>query len=299
MAQYAYTKSSNPINGDANASNLVIGRVTSIVLGPELADGTPDPNYKSQSDIGAIRFEKLYDTISTGKTLSDPAYPIFNFVRQYPVLSEIVLIVRGPGTDLNDSKDRQALYYFPPYSLWGGPNHNAFPNMKSYLDYVKTYYANGTAAAQKSMPKLPMGYSFVESDDIRPLRAFEGDTIIESRFGQSIRFGSTNREISSKNPWSNSGVSGQPITIIRNGQGKQPSTDSFSQTVENANTDDAMLFLTSGQSINISDISEFPLKTLNPQYSSDATSTRYTRTAIAEKADTSKIMIAPNQQKVG
>lgn len=286
--------------GQQQTSNLIIGRVTSITLGPELTDGTPDPNYKGPASIGAIRFEKLYDQITTSTEISDPAYPIFNFVRQYPVLSEIVLIVRGPTPGMNDSKDNQALFYFPPFSLWGGPNHNAFPNMKSYLDYVKKYYAQGTSTDQKETLKLPMGFSFVESDDIRPLRAFEGDTIVESRFGQSIRFGSTNRELSSQNPWSNYGTTGQPITIIRNGQGQQTTSDKFSQTVENVNKDDSLLYLTSGQGISFSDIAQFPLRSLHPKYlKPSGSSTEYNRVSVTDKAETSKISKAPNKQKAG
>jgi hypothetical protein len=46
-----------------------------------------------------------------------------------------------------------------------------------------------------------------------------GDSLMEGRYGQSIRFGSTAKSLSHyRNNWSESGHNGDPISIIRNGQ---------------------------------------------------------------------------------
>jgi len=252
-------------NIDKNlGSGIIIGRVKDIVLGP-YKSGVPiveDTNFVSYEDIGKIQFEFLYspNNISMG-SVSKPAYPIFSAVKQFPVIGEIVFITRGPSPDLNENFNNQRLYYFPPYALWNSVNHNTFPNMEEYSDFVKQYKAKpeyqGQSQAQNA--EMPKGYSFSEKD-VKSLTPFEGDTIVESRFGQSIRFGSTTPSMKQFNHWSDSGNNGDPITIIRNGQGK-PSfpLDKFATTVEDINSDATSVYLTAGQKIVINQLSKFPL----------------------------------------
>jgi hypothetical protein len=266
MAQYYYGQSSNPQSGKSKGSGFIIGRVKSIVLSKNKYDGTPNEEYKNPKDLGKITYEILYTNISVGKSnvAFESAYPIFSFIRQYPLISEIVYIVPGPSSNLNESLDRQEYYYFPPYSIWNSLNHNAFPNMEEYAETLRELY-NSDEYSNKlrdaaDFPSLPVGITFSENTNIRSLKPFEGDTIIESRFGQSIRFSSTILASKTQNPWSNSGAPGSPITIIRNGQGQQKSKDYFEQTVEDINVDDSTIWMTSGQEINIKDISSFPLK---------------------------------------
>jgi hypothetical protein len=75
--------------------------------------------------------------------------------------------------------------------------------------------------------------------------------ILEGRFGNSIRFGSTNAssEISNPNNWSDSGNTGDPITIIRNGQSTNLDEKGWLPTVENINSDASSIYLTSNQRI--------------------------------------------------
>ena len=217
----------------------------------------------SYSDIGKISFEFLYspNSLSLGQS-SKYAYPIFNFVKQYPVLGEIVLIIQGPSPELNDDFSKQRLFYFPPYSLWNSVNHNSFPNMEEYAGFLLEYkqHPGAPGDSQTNMIEFPKGYSFKESESIRNLTPFEGDTILESRYGQSIRFGSTIPQMAKLNHWSNSGNLGDPIMIIRNGQGIPTfPLDKFATTVEDINSDKSSIYLTAGQEINIDDLSEFPL----------------------------------------
>jgi hypothetical protein len=174
--------------------------------------------------------------------------------------AEIVFIIPGPSQGLNDSRERQKLYYFPPYSLWNSVNHNAFPNLQEYADYLKEFYANAPNGFDAQVPNLPIGNTFIENPNVRSLSPFEGDTIVESRFGQSIRFGSTNLRSKTLNTWSKSGEPGKPITIIRNGQGPQSNNDKFELTVENINKDNSSIWLTSGQQIDIDTIESFPFQ---------------------------------------
>ena len=266
-------------------SELVVGRVRNVVLSPYLDDKKNlNEEYNSPNDIGKIRYDILYQNKQalTGEKNNKPAWPIFSFIKQYPVIGEIVLIVMGPSVDMNDSKSSQAAYYFPPYNLWNSVNHNAFPELTEYAAFLNRYYQkpNYQYANTGSLPELPKGYYFSEKT-IKNLSPFEGDTIIEGRFGQSIRFGSTTTIKKSENNWSNSGENGSPITIIRNGQGTlirngkeistriidvDPKTVKFADlpgqpTVEDINFDHSSIYLTSGQEINIDGIPQnFPLR---------------------------------------
>jgi len=264
--------------GSSHGQYFIIGRVTSIVLGEFFDDGkTKNPEYNSPADVGKVDFEMLYTGLNLRRAnkVSKSAFPIFSFIKQYPVIGEIVYIVSGPSDGLNDNYKNQKLFYYPPFSLWNAVNHNAFPNMDQYSEFLKYYsqqpgYQGSTDAAQA---KLPLGVYFQENPKVKSLKPFEGDSLIEGRFGQSIRFGSSNPNRGDNDTWSigvsQSDYQGKPITIIVNGQGKPSvkNSDLFSPTVEDISRDDSSIYLTSGQPIrtlNISDIRskkyEFPYK---------------------------------------
>lgn len=243
---------------------FLIGRVKNIVLGPYLDDsGTPNPEFSSFADVGKINFEILYssDNISKSDQMTKSAYPIFSFIKQYPIINEIVLIITGPSAALNDDFNNQNLYYFPPYSLWNSINHNAFPNLEEYYEFLANFEQKPgyQGTTDSNLIELPKGYTFTENEKVKNLTPFEGDSILEGRFGQSIRFGSTTTNSKTLNNWSNSGTNGDPIIIIRNGQGRDvDSLDKFSTIIENINTDASSIYLTNGQEIILEDINNFP-----------------------------------------
>jgi hypothetical protein len=219
--------------------------------------------------LGKILYEILYASKSTPgyNAISKPAYPIFKFFKQYPLIGEIVFLLPGPSPELNSDANSKILFYFPSFALWGAINHNAFPNLEEYSEYVRNFVSQpGYQTNEQNNIDFPLGEYFVESQ-IKNLRVFEGDTILEGRSGQSIRFGSSYNDKRTENPWSIDGPNAAPITIIRNGQGKIPLINRQSNsirgpwdpTVENINYDDSSIYLTSGQSIVIEDLNNFPL----------------------------------------
>lgn len=248
-----------------NGAPFYIGRVKSIVLTPYLdASKTPNPDYASAADIGKIRFDRIYAMVTSTKTGDENgfAYPMTSFVKQYPLIGEIVAIFKGPSDDLNDSRDAQKMYYMPAYALWNAVNHNVMPNMAEMSQFYSKYTVNpGYGGSSGQAPEFPKGYTFTESGKVRSLTNFEGDSILEGRFGQSIRFGSTVTGFRGFNQWSDSGTNGDPITIIRNGQGSVTNElDKFASTVEDINTDGASIYMTAGQSITLEDIDNFPMR---------------------------------------
>lgn len=276
---YIFGNKYNKSEVKSGGQYFLIGRVTNVVLGPFKGGTTErDPDYNTTADIGKIQYQLLYSPLGKRrtKTISDsgnkPAYPISGFIKQYPVIGEVVLIMTGPSPGLNDDINSQRLYYFPPYSLWNDSNHNGFPDLEEYAEFVNDS-ANepgysGTVATGSNMP---LGYTF-EEKFVRNLKPFEGDIILQSRFGQSIRFGSTSLPTKRQNTWSDSGNNGDPITIITNEQADNSNLYKFDPTIENINRDGSSIWMTSTQKVNMNLI-QFPLNSfgvsINPTTDGD------------------------------
>jgi hypothetical protein len=246
--------------GQSVGQYFQIGRVKSVVMGPfKTGTNEVDKDYNDSSDIGKIRYELLYSSLGTSKSefVSEPAYPIFSFIKHIPLINEIVLIIIGPTEKLNDRASRQQQFYLPPFDTWNHVNHGAFPNMKEYSQHLTQFLNIPSFSGTAVTGSLPLGYTFVEKQDVKNLRPFEGDTVLQARFGQSIRFGST--VIPGGTTWSDSGNEGDPITIIQNSQGKRFIRDPFAPIVEDINLDGSAIYLTSTQQINLLDINNFPL----------------------------------------
>jgi hypothetical protein len=237
---------------------FIVGRVTSIVL------GSWDPEFTNESDIGRIKFQQLYS--ATGRrpssilsqTSNQFAYPMWGFLKHYPIVNEIVLIMVGPSEGLNDNYNSQRLYYFSPYNTWNDSNHNAFPDLQDYANQLNRTANLPGFEGSDVLGSLYLGYTFKEKY-VRNLQPFEGDIIMQSRYGQSIRFGSTNKALKSSNTWSQKGETGDPITIITNEQGER-STGKFETLVEDINKDGSSIYLTSTQEIRLEDVNNFPLR---------------------------------------
>lgn len=312
-----------PEAGFTRNSELVVGRVINVALSPYLDDKkTRNPEYNSPGDLGKILYSVVYRNkqISLGENAARPAWPIFSFIKQYPVIGELVLIVLGPTTKMNENASAMQAYYFPSYNLWNSPNENAFPNLYEYADFIiRTYEKEGynydknkLLGSNKATPELPKGAYFT-SKPIKNLTPFEGDSIIEGRFGQSIRFGSTTTLKKTESKWSNFGPDGAPITIIRNGQGRDSTTIPVTAeniqirslpdqpTIENINYDNSSIYLTAGQQIIIDDLtiagSVFPINsykgstfialTMGVKYTQNRIANESTRTDQLTKNPTS------------
>jgi hypothetical protein len=135
--------------------------------------------------------------------------------------------------------------------MWNHPHHNAVPfsegNSAPSQQKNYTQVELGSPRVVTNQPtEVFLGATFRERDDINPLEPFEGDVIYEGRWGNSMRFGSTvqNRP----NTWSSTGTNGDPIVIIRNGQGENVG-NGFSHVVEDINLDKGSIYFTSTQKI--------------------------------------------------
>jgi hypothetical protein len=253
-------------SGRSSGHSYIIGRVKKVVLGANYTDTEVNLDYENERDLGKIFFEPLYSNKSglTGDgSFSKPAYPMFSFLRQYPLIGEIVLIFPGATADLNDNIQNQDLWYISAFSVWNSVHQNVFPSLEEYRNYVQSVASPQTSTTETpTMPPVPQGFTFEEKDaGIKSLRPFEGDTIFQGRFGQSIRFGSTVPQLKNTNFWSSGKISksGDPITIILNSPRKFTTIEQQSPvTVEDINRDGTSIYMTSTQTINITALNAFP-----------------------------------------
>jgi hypothetical protein len=235
-----------------------VGRVVSIVL-----DET-HPRWKELGEwngLGTIEYVLVDQPVSPNQSYPT-AKPYDPSTRNLPLINEIVFISSFPNTDIGEFASSKTAYYMSVVGIWNHPHHNAFPQNSNILppsqqkDYVETELGSVRRVTDQST-EIFLGRTFVERGNIHPLLPFEGDRIFEGRWGNSIRLGSTVKN--TPNTWSSIGTNGDPITIIRNGQGNQ-TEEGWVPTIEDINNDDTSIYFTSTQKI--------PLKASSTSYSS-------------------------------
>ena len=205
--------------------------------------------------LGVIEYDPILSPSGVNSNIFSIAYPLTPNIKNYPLINEIVYIIQLPDQNLGNTNSSEISYYINIVSLWNHPHHNAYPSLANeppppqQKDYIQTQ-AGSTNIVTDENKQIFLGKTFVEKTNIHPLLPFEGDIIQEGRWGNSIRFGSTVTNSSStiKNNWSSTGNNGDPITILRNGQGEQ-GKEGWIPIVEDINNSDSSIYLTSTQQI--------------------------------------------------
>ena len=248
---------------------VISARVTDIILDESHPDFETLGGFSS---IGTIFYEMVEGaslTFAGGNT----AMPLLPYMKNYPLVNELVLLFLVPNNQVGQQANVKQYFYLNPISIWNSQHMNGYPNL---LDVPttqntenKSYQAIEGGQTRKSTKEevdydfnSPLvGGTFIERSNIHPLLAFAGDIIVEGRWGNSIRFGSTAKTTTSSYPnnWSDVGENGDPITIIRNGQPTDAPDNGFTPLVEDINKDLSSIYLTSQQSIPLnSPITSFP-----------------------------------------
>ena len=245
---------------DTLASNVISVRVTDIILDDQ------HPSFDqlgSWSSVGTIFFEKVEGATDATPEENVTAKPLLPYLKNYPLVNELVLIFLVPGKDISQNSNSKSYFYLNPISVWNNNHINAYPNTlaKSSIQpsQQKSYQAIEQGQTRKSSKEeVEYGYNsplvggtFEERSNIHPLLAFAGDIITEGRWGNSVRLGSTAKtnSILYSNNWSNVGENGNPITIIRNGQPTDASEEGYLPIIEDINKDLSSIYLTSNQTI--------------------------------------------------
>jgi hypothetical protein len=257
MASFGFSALNRSLNANLNNNyntqnainqmNLIKAvRVLSIVL-----DET-HPRFKELGEwngLGIVEYEEVNNPLPSQSLPT--ARPLTGNNKNLPLINEIVYIIGFPDTDIDSISSNTADYYINIVSLWNHPHHNAYPTAPNTLpptqqkDYVQTEAGSIRRVTDQST-EIFLGKTFVERSNIHPILPFEGDIISEGRWGNSIRIGSTVKN--TPNNWSVTGSNGDPILILRNGQGKQ-TEEGWVPTVEDINNDDSSIYLTSTQRV--------------------------------------------------
>lgn len=186
------------------------------------------------------------------------AKPLSSNIKKYPLVNELVYIIKLPNTALNQSKTAFQYYYIDTIAVWNHPHHNGFPENPNQLppEQRKDYEMAIAGSPRRVLDKgtdVYLGSTFDEKPDIHPLLPFEGDFIIEGRWGNSLRLGSTIPNPTGSGftfPQNNTtGKPGDPITILRNGQSPLASNQGWIPIVEDINNDPSSIYLTTSQQL--------------------------------------------------
>jgi hypothetical protein len=232
-------------------SNVV--RVKSIIL-----DST-HPRYNElgkENSIGTIIFDDNIELSNKSNNIESLPYakPLNNNIKHYPLINELVAVFRFPSREIGKNTAIKQTYYTDIISIWNSPHHNAYPDIPNQqpLPQRKNYNESEIGSTSKIIDEqyeINLGATFKERSNIHPLLPFEGDVILEGRWGNSIRFGSTVQN--KPNNWSSTGNNGDPIVILRNGQLSDASNEGWVPIVEDINKDISSIYLTSTQQIPI------------------------------------------------
>jgi hypothetical protein len=179
----------NSRGGGNSQSQVSYGRVVKVILSPS------DPDYKDPSMINGVfyRIPKNAADESTPNTLQFAKQGTAS-IRVIPMEGELVELISAPGTDGIDGK---VYYWNKIVNVWNHPHHNANPDIKQ-----NNWEDNLLGGGQ-------------EQSTVSPLQANPGDTLLEGRLGQSIRFGG-NKGTSTLGI--DSSNDGKPVILVSNGQ---------------------------------------------------------------------------------
>lgn len=185
-------KSPKGASKSSAAKSSQYGRVVHIIL------STDDPKCEDASMINGVfyRIPKVGANEDTTEGLNF-AYQGNVNIRVIPMEGEIVEIQSKPAAGGGAKPGTGTKYWTGIVPIWNHPHHNASPDTKQ-----PEWKGNLLAGV-------------AEQSTINPLQANPGDTIIEGRLGQSVRFGGNKGPVPGIVDDSNTG---KPTTIISNGQ---------------------------------------------------------------------------------
>jgi len=179
-------------------------------------------------------------------------------IKNIPIAGEVVILLKGPTAYNSYLGTGQEYYFTNPVSIQSSVHHNGLPGVSETLGKNTSNDTQSRENSQVGVPnkkkesKTTIDPTFGERLDVRPVQPYSGDIIIEGRWGQSIRFGSSidERPEYPIPPYWKPGLGniGNPILVISNGNvANKVKTNHFIS--ENPDLDDASIWMTSGQSV--------------------------------------------------
>lgn len=213
-----------------------------------------DPLAKSDKvgsqSIGQIRYSQTSD-LSIPPQQLPKAYPFDKIFNSLPIKNEQVEIYEG----------EKGNFYYRRIGTDDNPTQTAFINAnaknfspeldaKQTTTSYKTSAETGIVNTNQDASKAPGDYGkyYQPQLGIHRLKLYEGDTLIESRFGQSIRFSAYNNTAGGTDENGNTKPAFAPTLIIRNVEASENNKKERGVSVEeDVNRDGSIIAMTSGQ----------------------------------------------------
>ena len=221
--------------------------------------GAPDKSY-----LNCCLVRRLYteEGMSILEERGDEIYkhtarPLDSNILKIPIAGEVVPIINFLSSDSTKNTKRKISYYMSNVNVWNSPHHNSLPNISIEDDPEGT--SNETIKSpEDGNPFLSteeiadLGDFFTERGDIKRTQVYQGDVLVEGRFGQHIRLGSSDKRLEENPNWWSEGSEetlGKPVTIISNGQSVENTSaleprDLYSSDI---NKDSSTIILTENQ----------------------------------------------------
>lgn len=219
------------------------------------------PMYAEPRDIGKVMFRDLdYDFNLPEKQIQRYAYPLDRSIARYPMPGEEVMIFKAKG-DVGNLKFNRTIGDLYFYTFVVSSMHNVSFNVDPFMNTdAKHVDPNNPLVTEKfaesRFDKRHNDLSLVKQLDgklkvYKQLQPYEGDFILQGRFGNTIRLGSTSSKI--KTPWAKDnspGLSGDGIMILRVDRDyTTKDTDMF--VTEDINKDDSTIYLCTSQKVEL------------------------------------------------
>ena len=190
-----------------------------------LVDGVEDLSF-----LGCVVCRRVY-TENNEDILSFKGIPLkkyiakpldVNFVK-LPVVGELVPLINFLDSDSTKNIYNKNTFYLNSINSWNSPHQNSLQNISALDSVESTEVANpedgNPFVVGGDLPEL--GENFTERNDVKKVQMYEGDILLEGRFGQHIRLGSSDKILEENPNWWSEGSDetlGRPVTIISNGQ---------------------------------------------------------------------------------
>jgi hypothetical protein len=200
-------------------------------------------------NVGAVQFRSINKDKYRQQGQLNWALPLESNITDYPLLNEIVLIIKSLNRFYYTRKVNVS-HRVTTQALFGLNDELSTPESQS--ERSKSYQ-NSTANArqQNDASNQKLGKVFKEQPGIYRLRSDEGDIIFEGRSGHSIRFGAAWTR-GQKTNFVSSKRDQAPNLLIRVGpdpNAKLSVQSPFATVVEDINLDDTSVYLVSDQII--------------------------------------------------
>lgn len=164
-----------------------------------------------------------------------------------PLIGEMVTVISAPVNDWSTSETKGlGFMYFSALNATDDLVLHSLPRL-----WRRKGLAPGSNPGERKSDREEPGYTFPKQPaKTDPVQPFEGDVIINGRFGHSLRFGSTVKgdlSIYSKKPSWDGAKNGDPISIWR--VVKPSGGGSLKYEIEDIEKDESSIYLTVNQKL--------------------------------------------------